>query len=234
MQIGGLQKTTLIDYPGKIACTVFLVGCNFRCPFCYSSELVLPEKIQNQPQIPEKDFFQFLKEKRGYLDGVVVCGGEPTLHNDLEKFLAKIKKMGFLIKLDTNGSRPEILKKLIEKKLVDYVAMDIKAPLKNNLYERATGVKIDLNKIRESINLLKNSSVDYEFRTTVVPGIHKLEDIVEIAKEIKPAKRYYLQNFRPEKTLDPTLLAIKPYSKEELEKIIAEIKNFFEDCNLRD
>jgi len=233
MKIGGLQKTTLIDYPGKIACTVFLFGCNFRCPFCYSSELVLPEKIQNQPQIPEEDFFQFLEEKKGYLDGVVVCGGEPTINADLEEFLAKIKKKGFLIKLDTNGSKPEVLKKLIDKKLIDYVAMDIKAPLKKDLYEKAIGIQIDIDKIKESINLLKNSSIDYEFRTTVVPTIHQLEDIIEIANELKPAKKYYLQNFRPEKTLDPNLVSVKPYKKEELEKIIREIKKFFEDCGIR-
>ncbi|MDP2930763.1 MAG: anaerobic ribonucleoside-triphosphate reductase activating protein [bacterium] len=129
MIIAGLQKTTLIDYPAKIACTVFLAGCNFRCPWCYSSELVLPEKIKKQSQISARDFFKFLKGKKGLLDGIVLCGGEPSLNKDLPVFIKKIKKMGFLVKLDTNGSNPEMLKRLIKQKLVDYVAMDIKAPL---------------------------------------------------------------------------------------------------------
>ena len=119
MQIGGLEKLTLIDYPGKIACTVFLIGCNFRCPFCYSSELVLPEKIKKQPIISEKEFFAFLKQRKSLLEGVVICGGEPTIHKDLPVFIKKIKKLGFLVKLDTNGSNPEMLKMLISKRLVD-------------------------------------------------------------------------------------------------------------------
>ena len=160
MKIGGLQKSTLIDYPGKIACTVFLIGCNFRCPWCYSSELVLPDKKEKQPIISEKDFFSFLGQRKDVLDGVVVCGGEPTINSDLSEFVRKIKKMGFKVKLDTNGSNPETIKDLINKKLIDYIAMDIKAPLESNFqfsmtdsqtnsksqiskYEKATGVKID-------------------------------------------------------------------------------------------
>ncbi|MGB9847868.1 MAG: anaerobic ribonucleoside-triphosphate reductase activating protein [Minisyncoccia bacterium] len=233
MEIGGLQKTTLIDYPGKIAATIFLIGCNFRCPFCYSSELVLPEKIKKQPRISEREVLDFLYERKDELDGVVICGGEPTLQPDLEDFLKKIKKMNFLIKLDTNGSQPQVLKKLIEKKLIDYIAMDIKAPLNQEKYNLATGQKIDLNGIKESINLIKKGGVDYEFRTTVVPTIHTLEDIVEIAKEIAPAKRYYLQNFKAEKTIDPKFCQIKSFSEEELKKTIEIIKKFFEECKLR-
>jgi pyruvate formate lyase activating enzyme len=148
IQIGGLQKATLIDYPGRLAATVFLIGCNFRCPFCYSSELVLLEKIKKQPKISLKYFFSFLKEKKGLLDGIVVCGGEPCLNKDLLAFIQKIKKLGYLVKLDTNGSNPKMLKNLIDKKLIDYVAMDIKAPLesqkskiKSQKYKRATGVR---------------------------------------------------------------------------------------------
>lgn len=233
MEIGGLQKTTLIDYPGKIAATIFLIGCNFRCPFCYSSELVLPEKIKKQPRISEREVLDFLYERKDELDGVVICGGEPTLQPDLEDFLRKIKKMNFLIKLDTNGSQPQVLKKLIEKKLIDYIAMDIKAPLNQERYNLATGQKIDLNGIKESINLIKKGEIDYEFRTTVVPTIHTLEDIVEIAKEIAPAKRYYLQNFKAEKTIDPKFCQIKSFSEEELKKTIEIIKKFFEECKLR-
>ncbi|MEI7424652.1 MAG: anaerobic ribonucleoside-triphosphate reductase activating protein, partial [Candidatus Staskawiczbacteria bacterium] len=129
MIIAGLQKTTLIDYPGKIACIVFLAGCNFRCPWCYSSELVLPLKIVKQPRISEKEVLDFLRDRQGLLDGVVICGGEPTINKDLSQFLEKIKKLGYLIKLDTNGSNPRILKELVELKLIDYVAMDIKSSL---------------------------------------------------------------------------------------------------------
>jgi len=233
MEIGGLQKTTLIDYPGKIACTIFLIGCNFRCPFCYSAELVLPEKIKNQPRIDEKELFRFLKERREYLEGVVICGGEPTIHSDLSDFLLQIKKMGYLIKLDTNGTQPDIIKKLIDKKLVDYIAMDIKAPLEEEKYAVASGVKVDLEKIRQSIALIKNSGIDYEFRTTVVPTIHQLEDLLNIAQAIAPAKKFYLQNFRPEKTLNENLLQVKPFSETDLEMILEKIKNLFKECRIR-
>jgi len=233
IEIGGIEKSTLIDYPGRIACTVFLIGCNFRCPFCYSSELVLPEKIKLQPRISQKDFFKFLKERQGLIDGVVICGGEPTISKDLPEFIRKIKKLGFLIKLDTNGSNPEMLKKLIKEGIIDYVAMDIKAPLESQKYNRGVGVKVDLNKIKKSIEIIKNSGVDYEFRTTVVPTIHTKEDIIQIAKEISPAKKYYLQNFRPEKTIDPTFEKIKPYPKEFLLEIKKEIEKFFEVCEIR-
>lgn len=230
IKIGGLQKTTLIDYPGKLAATVFLIGCNFRCPFCYSSELVLPEKIKKQPRIPEKDFFKFLKERRGLLEGIVICGGEPTINKDLPQFIKKIKKLGYLVKLDTNGSNPEILKALIDEELIDYIAMDIK---QSQNYDRAAGVKVDLKKIRQSIKLIKDSGIGYEFRTTVVPTIHTKADIIQIAKDIKPAKKYFLQNFRPEKTIDPKFEKIKPYSRDFLLSIQKEISHFFEICEVR-
>jgi pyruvate formate lyase activating enzyme len=232
IEIGGLQKTTLIDYPGRISCTVFLIGCDFRCPWCYSSELVLPEKIKLQPRISEKEFFSFLKERQGLLEGVVVCGGEPTIHKDLPDFIKKIKELGYLVKLDTNGSNPEMLKKLIDEKLIDYIAMDIKQCQKK--YDLVTGVKIDFEKIKESINLIKNSGIDYEFRTTVVPTIHNKEDIIQIARDIAPAKRFFLQNFRPEKTIDSKFEKIKPYSKDFLLEIKKEISHFFEICQVRD
>jgi pyruvate formate lyase activating enzyme len=236
MQIGGLQKTTLIDYPGKIAATVFLVGCNFRCPFCYSSELVLPEKIENQPKIPEKDFFKFLRERKGLLDGLVLCGGEPTLNKELPNFIKKIKKMGYFVKLDTNGSNPKLLEKLINEKLVDYVAMDIKGPKEK--YYKIVGMlegeneKIIKN-IEKSINVLKEGKVDYEFRSTIVPALHTKEDVIEMAKWIRGAKRYYLQNFRAEKTIDPSFENIKSYPQEYLLEIRNAIAPFFEVCQLR-
>jgi pyruvate formate lyase activating enzyme len=248
IQIGGLQKLTLIDYPGRLAATVFLCGCNFRCPWCYSRELVLPEEIKKQPRISEKDFFDFLKERKGLLEALVLCGGEPSINQDLPQFCKKIKKLGYLVKLDTNGSNPKMLKDLIDKKLVDYVAMDIKAPLKmqsakcktqndnskfKNKYERATGIKINLEDIKKSIKIIKNSGIEYEFRTTVVPSIHTKEDIIQIAREISPAKRYYLQNFRPQKTIDPSFEKIKPYPREYLLEIQKAISPFFEICQVR-
>jgi len=257
MEIGGLEKSTLIDYPGRIAATVFLLGCNFRCPFCYSSELVLPEKMAEQPKIAEKAFFDFLKERQGLLEGVVICGGEPTIHKDLPDFIKRIKDLGFLLKLDTNGSNPEMLRRLIEgeksmkseakrgslssltslprsgSSLVDYVAMDIKAPL-GAKYDLATGVKVDLDKIKESIEIIKGSGVDYEFRSTIVPSIHTKEDVIQMAKDISPAKKYYLQNFRGEKTIDPRFEEIKPYAKDFLLEIQKEISSFFEICQVRE
>lgn len=257
MLTGGLQKLTLIDYPGKVACTVFCVGCNFKCPWCYNPELVLPEKIKNQPRVSEKDFFKFLKSRQGLIEGVVISGGEPIIHKDLPEFCQKIKKMGFLVKLDTNGSNPAMLKKLIDKKLVDYVAMDIKAPLgvkaqsskrKAQKYDILTGAKGNLNKVKESIKIIKSSGIDCEFRTTIVPTLFVKEDIIQIAKEIggNPSMasgqasstgsgqgRYYLQNFRPEKTIDPKFKKIKLYSKEYLLEIQRAVSPFFEICRIR-
>jgi len=231
MQIGGLQKVTLIDYPGRIAATIFLTGCNFRCPFCYSSELVLPEKIKKQPRISEKDFFKFLKERKKLIDGVVVCGGEPAISKGLISLIKKIKKEGFLVKLDTNGSEPKILEELIDKKLIDYVAMDIKGPKEK--YGEFSGQKVNVRKIQKSIDILKKGKIDYEFRSTVVPTLHKKGDVIEMAKWIRGAKRYYLQNFRPEKTIDPKFEKIKPYPQEFLLEIQKAISPFFEICQVR-
>ncbi len=237
MQIGGLQKLTLIDFPGKLACTVFLTGCNFRCPWCYSSELVLPEKIKVQPKISEKEFFDFLKNRKGILEAVTICGGEPSLNEDLPDFAKKIKKLDYLIKLDTNGSNPQMLKDLIEKKLVDYVAMDIKAPKEK--YPEVIGIAgvspySLLDNIEKSINILKEEKVDYEFRTTLVPGLFKKEDILKIARWLAPAKKYFLQNFRSEKTLDPNFETVKPYPTEYLFTIQKAIAPFFEICQVRE
>ncbi|MEK9135189.1 MAG: anaerobic ribonucleoside-triphosphate reductase activating protein [Patescibacteria group bacterium] len=229
--IGGLQKITLIDFPGRVACTVFISGCNFRCPWCYSAELVLPEKIKIQPEISEKNFFNFLKGRKNLLEGVAICGGEPSCDKKLPSFAKKIKKMGFFVKLDTNGSNPEILKKLIDKKLVDYIAMDIKAQFSN--YEKAAGVKVNFDKIKKSIDIIKNSCIDYEFRSTIVPGIHKREDVIEMAKWIKGAKRYYLQSFLPGKNIDSEFEKVKPYPRDFLLEIQKAISPFFDICQVR-
>ncbi len=252
MTIGGLQKTTLIDYPGKIAATVFLAGCNFRCPWCYSSELVLPEKIKKQSKLSEKEFFDFLKKRKELLEGVVLCGGEPTINKDLPEFIKKIKKLGYAVKIDTNGSNPKMLKKLIDNNLIDYVAMDIKVPLGLNFQfsifnfqtkqpfresaSRPAKFQISKykNEIKKSVDLLKNSEIDFEFRTTVVPTIHTKEDFLKIAKWIGgPKVKYYLQNFRPEKTLEPKFEKIKPYSEKYLLEIVKAISPFFEVCQAR-
>ncbi len=238
MIIGGLQKTTLIDYPGKLACTVFLAGCNFRCPWCYSSELVLPLKIVKQPRISEKEFFDFLRERKGLLEGVVICGGEPTVNKDLPQFLQKIKNLGYLVKLDTNGSNPEMLKNLINAKLINYVAMDIKAPINHKIYQEIMGEGIFFEDIKKSVEILKRGDVDFEFRTTAVPGINEKKDFLEIAKWIggRPGGypvKYYLQNFRPEKTIDPKFEKVKPYPDVWLREVAAEISPHFNLCQLR-
>lgn len=232
MIIAGLQKTTLIDYSGKIAATVFLAGCNFRCDWCYSSELVLPEKIKNQPRISEKDLFDFLGKRKGLLDGIVICGGEPTINKDLPGFIKKVKKQNsFLVKLDTNGSNPEMLKQLIDDKLIDYVAMDIKLPKEK--YSRVFFGDIGIRNIEKSIKILKEDKVDYEFRTTVAPKVLNKEDVINIAKWISPAKKYYLQNFRSEKTINPEFEEIKPYSDKYLLDIKRSISQYFDICEIR-
>lgn len=230
MIIGGLQKLTLIDYPGRLAATVFFTGCNFRCPWCYSSELILPEKIKEQPKIPEKELFEFLEDRKELLEGVVICGGEPTINRDLPRFVKKIKKLGYVVKLDTNGSNPKMLKRLIKDKLIDYVAIDVKLPKEK--YPKILKTKVD--DIEKSVELLKNSRIDFEFRTTVVPTIHTKEDFLKIAKWIGgPKVKYYLQNFRPEKTLDPKFEKIKPYPDKYLLNIQKAISPFFEVCKIR-
>jgi len=230
MLIGGLQKLTLVDFPGKVAATVFTIGCNFLCSFCHNPELVDPLLMKSQPVISESEIFEFLKKRKGDLEGVCVSGGEPTLHKDLAEFLSKIKNLGFSVKLDTNGSHPEMLEKLIKKKFVDYIAMDIKAPLEK--YEEIT-VVADLEKIKKSVDLIKNSGIDYEFRTTVVPRFHKKEDLLDIAEWLKGSGKYFLQQFYPTKTLDFELEKEKGYSLQELADFCETVKPYFDYCGVR-
>ena len=254
MLLGGLQKFTLIDYPGKLACTVFAQGCDFRCPFCHNPELVIID--EKTPQISEEEFFDFLQKRRGKLDGVCINGGEPAIQSDLENFIQKIKDLGFLVKLDTNGARPDTLQKLIDQELIDYIAMDIKAPLGANSqflipnsqkndksrklsgqitkYEEAIGgVKIDIEKIKESVFIIMNSPIEYEFRTTAVPGLHAEEDFIEIAKWLKGARVYYLQEYRDIKILDENLKQKTTGKKLDLEKIRESIKDYFVFVGIR-
>lgn len=201
MIIAGFQKMTLIDFPGKIATTVFVQGCNFRCHFCHNPALI---HGQNNSVISEEDFFLFLKKRKGLLDGVCITGGEPTIYSDLFDFIEKIRSFGFFVKLDSNGTDPSVLEEVINRKIVDYIAMDIKHCI--HKYAEAIGTNVDANDIRKSIQLLLQERVDYEFRTTVVPGIHTYDDFEIIAQEIRGAKRYFLQKYRESKVLNPEYL----------------------------
>ena len=231
MKIGGLQKLTLVDYPGKIAATVFLSGCNFKCPFCQNPELVNAELIKNQPQISEKEFFWFLDSKQGLIDGICITGGEPTINPDLLGFIRKIKQKGFLVKLDTNGSNPEVLSKLVNEKLIDFVAMDIKTSL--DKYEKAVGVKINLESIKQSAEIIKNSGIDYEFRTTVVPGLVEKSDIEKIGEWLKGVKKIALQQFQNKKVLDKEFEKIQPYPDETLKEFKKNLERHIKNVELR-
>lgn len=222
MLIGGLQKTSLLDFPGKICAIVFTAGCNFRCGYCHNPELVRPVTLV-------KDIFDFLKLRAGKLDGVVISGGEPCIHNDLPEFILRIKELGYAVKLDTNGSFPEMLEKVLPH--LDYAAMDIKAPLEK--YNSIINVCCDTKKISNSINLIKNSGIDYEFRTTVVKSQLDYDDFEKIGKLIRSAKRYYLQKFNPSKILDKTLENAQTYSNEEFNKIKEILKPYIKEVTVR-
>lgn len=215
MIIGGLQKTSLLDFPEKIAAIVFTMGCNFRCGYCHN-----PELINGEAKIEE--VFEFLKTRQGKLDGVVITGGEPCLQKDLPEFIKQVKELGFAVKLDTNGSFPEMLEKVLPD--LDYVAMDIKAPLEK--YSQIVNVDVDTSKILKSIEVLKNDGVDYEFRTTVVKSQLSFEDFEKIGQLIQGAPRYYLQRFEASKILDKSLENEKTYSTEEFERIIDILKSY--------
>jgi pyruvate formate lyase activating enzyme len=225
MKIGGLQRISLIDYPGRISAIVFTQGCNFRCPYCHNPELVDPARYEKT--IDEREVLSFLRRRRGKLDAVVVTGGEPTHQPDLGFFLEKIKALGYLIKVDTHGANPGVLEALIRRNLVDYLAMDIKGPLKK--YEQIASVKVDTTLIRRSIDLIISSGIEHEFRTTVVRSQLTAEDLIAISKLIKKARLYVLQPFVPVKTLATPFLLETSYSPEEL----AAIRERLERGNLR-
>lgn len=220
MNIGGLQRISLIDYPGQICAVVFTQGCNFRCPYCHNPELVDP--AQYGSLLSDEDVFAFLDKRRGKLDAVTVTGGEPTLQPDLGRFLRRTKRMGYLNKIDTNGSDPDVLEKLIQGHLVDYLAMDIKGPFKK--YERITNVKINVTKIKRSIELIAASDIEHEFRTTIVRSQLDQQDLVAIRKTVKQGL-YVLQTFIPSKSLNPDFMAESSYSLEELDDIRENLEN---------
>jgi len=197
MRIGGFQKLSLIEYPGKISCVVFTIGCNLRCPYCYVPQLVLPEKMKGLREIPESEIFSFLEKNKSLNDAVVITGGEPTLQPDLHDFIRRIKEMDYLVAIETNGTNFEVLKLLIEEGLVDYVEMDIKNRLDFERYNLTVGNVLTeemFENIKKSIELLLKDIVPYEFRTTLVREFHGIDDVVEIARAIKGARVYYLQN----------------------------------------
>lgn len=261
MLIGGLQKTTLIDYPNKVACIIFTMGCNFRCGFCHNPELV---ETNNKGNITEDVFFDFLKKRKKILDGVAITGGEPLLQKDIKDFIIKIKKENFLVKLDTNGTFPDKLKELIKLKLVDYVAMDIKTVLEKysnivnaggkdggnisplatvpcegdcggaSKYSGVVNVKNKEDDVLKSIKILLENRVDYEFRTTVVEGLHAKEDLVSIAQLIKGAPRYFLQKFvAGPKLLDQSFEARESLTATELEEIAYICRKYVGQCEVR-
>lgn len=221
MLISGIEKFSMIDYPGKISCVIFTLGCNMRCGFCHNSDFVLPEKVKEMSGnlIAQEAFFKFLETRIWLLDGVSICGWEPTLQKDLIMFCRRVKDMWFSVKLDTNGRDPELLKKLIDSKLIDYIAMDIKNPLWK--FDEITGVDEDEIPYHKSIELLLKSDIDYEFRTTVIQWVHTQEDIESIAKSLPWAQNYYLQNYRAGKTLQPDFIgtSFNEYQLEEFKKI---------------
>lgn len=214
VKIKGIQKISMIDYPDKICSIIFTPGCNFRCPFCYNKDLVLNH--EGLPEIPEDEILEFLNERKKWIDGVCITGGEPLLSEDIQELIKKIKDLGLLVKLDTNGTNPGLLKKLISGKLVDYVAMDVKNSFEK--YDKTTESKIDIDKIKGSIKIIKGSKVDNEFRITVLRRFHTLKDIENISKNLSGAKKIYIQNFkRTPEVIDESLTEDESFEKEELE-----------------
>jgi pyruvate formate lyase activating enzyme len=215
MKIGGLQRVSLIDYPGLICAIVFLQGCNFKCSYCHNPELVDP--VLFQPSIKEKDILEFLDTRKGKLDAVTITGGEPTIQDNLTPFIKQIRKMGFAVKLDSNGSQPQVIGNLLNENLLDYIAMDIKAPLEK--YRGIVNVPVNSDSIKGSIKLILKADIPYEFRTTIVASQLEENDILQIAKQITGASRYVLQKFVPSKALDKGFLKEKSFPDEKLEKI---------------
>jgi pyruvate formate lyase activating enzyme len=208
-EIKGFLETSFVDWLGKLCSVLFLPHCNFRCPYCHNHPLVFhPEQY---PSIPLEDILERLHSFRDWIDGVCITGGEPTLNKDLPPLIQKIKRNGFLVKLDTNGSNPQMLEALTEAGEIDFVSMDVKAPLDHSSYRRSTGLSIDLSLILRSIELLKQGRVEYEFRMTVVPGLHTEEDVKRLGGQLRAGRRFILQNFNPENPLDASLKNILPY-----------------------
>lgn len=230
MKIAGLVRSSLIDYPGKVAAVVFTQGCNFRCAFCHNPDLIAVEQARGVKNT-EEEVLSFLETRIGKLDGVVITGGEPLIQPDIEEFITKVKALGFAVKLDTNGSNPEKLKRLIDAKLIDYIAMDIKASLPK--YGQICAY-LNTKVIQQSISVIKNSSINYEFRTTVLPKYHDASGLLEIGKLINGAKLYTIQGFRPEITYDPSLANERAFTSSELKHFATLIAPYVQKVVIHD
>jgi pyruvate formate lyase activating enzyme len=231
MLISGFQKSTLLDYPGKVACILFTYGCNLRCEYCHNPELVI-FPCQKKNIVQEEEVFSFLESRKALLDAVVITGGEPTLQKDLIPFIKKIKNMGYLVKLDTNGTNSKIVEDILNLDIVDYWAMDIK--YEKELYIQNLTENINYEEIKRSIWLIMERGKDYEFRTTYVKGIHTTESANGIGELIEGAKRYYIQNFRPGKTINPSLNRSNSFTPKELKEIKKEISNYVKNVEIRE
>ena len=230
MTFSGIEKTTLIDYPSKIAATVFTYGCNFRCPFCHNPELVI-EPCDEDYVITEHYILDFLALRKGKLDALVITGGEPLLQGGIQSFIQKVKKLGYLVKVDTNGFYPGMILQLIDSGLIDYWAMDVKNL--ESLYSKTAGVSVNVGNIRKSISNIMKSGIKYEFRTTVVPGLHDVESLRGIGELIKGANKFYIQNFRPGKTIDPAYRNKQSFTERELRQFQKVIKPFVKSVEIR-
>lgn len=229
MRIGGFKRFSLIDYAGYSSAVVFTKGCNFRCPYCHNPELI--GSAAGTPPIPETEIFEFLETRRGKLDGVVITGGEPTLQPDILCFMRRVREMGFLVKLDTNGSNPRLVQEVIEEKLADFIAMDVKGPIEN--YCEVIRADIDTDTIARSIELIRSSGMEYEFRTTVVRSQLSEKDIMAIAKWIGGARSFVLQRFEAGKTLDPVFGNMKTYPPNTFLQLQAGAGHFVDRCFIR-
>lgn len=234
-EIKGFIDLSLVDWDGRVSSVIFLPTCNLRCPFCYNTKLVLsPEKM---PSIPFHEIQSYLEERKGWIDGVVITGGEPTLHSQLPNLCREIKKLGLPIKLDTNGTNPQVLQKLVEHHLIDYVAMDMKAPLTPRKYAKAAGIHVEnlILKVKETVDFLLKGKLDYEFRTTVVPKIHERKDIEQICLAIKDCRKYVIQNFRGGlETINPEYTQAKPFSRQTLEDMFLAARKIIPNTILRE
>lgn len=227
MRLSGLVKSSLIDYPARVSCVVFTQGCNFRCGFCHNPDLI----PGGEGTLSEIEFFEFLEQRKGKLDGVVVTGGEPTIQTDLPNFLARIKDHGFSIKLDTNGGNPDVLERLIKSELVDFVAMDIKGPLKK--YSQICRFDA-VNNIQKSIKIILDSGLPHEFRTTVLPAYHEVADFEKIGELIRGAQRYTVQGFRDDVVFDKSLVGSEKFGPDKLEQIAEIMKKYVSEVSIRE
>ena len=234
MEIKGFIGVSLVDWDGKVSSVLFLPGCNMHCPFCYNTKLVLSPK--EMPTVPFEDIQNYLRKHEGWIDGVVITGGEPTIQEDLPILCEDIRKLGLAVKVDTNGTNPNMMRKLLDKGLINYVAMDVKAPFTEDAYSKASGVDVAtlLKSIEETIGMLLEIGVEYEFRTTLVPTLHETHDIEKICEKIKGCRKYAIQNFKVDvETIDPAFQNLKPFSKAEVETLFKTAKNLIPNTVLR-